>query len=54
MGVHDSGYRQLFASTAMVEDLLHGFVREKWVDELDFSATCCSRRCVWMTRSLFA
>ncbi len=37
MGVHDSGYKQLFAFPAMVEDLLRGFVKETWVDDLDFS-----------------
>lgn len=36
MGDHDSGYRQLFSFPAMVEDLLRGFVRERWVDDLDF------------------
>jgi predicted transposase/invertase (TIGR01784 family) len=36
MGVHDSGYRHLFSFRAMVEDLLRGFVREQWVDDLDF------------------
>ena len=37
MGAHDSGYKQLFSFPAMVEDLLRGFVREKWVDALDFT-----------------
>jgi predicted transposase/invertase (TIGR01784 family) len=36
MGVHDSGYKHLFSFPTMVEDLLRGFVREQWVDELDF------------------
>ena len=37
MGIHDSGYKQLFAFPTMVEDLLRGFVREAWVDDLDFT-----------------
>ena len=37
MGIHDSGYKQLFAFPARVEDLPRGFVRETWVDDLDFS-----------------
>ena len=36
VGAHDSGYKQLFSFPAMVEDLLRGFVRERWVDDLDF------------------
>ncbi len=36
MGVHDSGYKQLFSFPAMVADLIRGFVREAWVDDLDF------------------
>ena len=36
MGVHDCGYKQLFSFPAMVADLIRGFVREKWVDDLDF------------------
>ena len=36
MGAHDSGYRQLFSFPTMIEELLRGFVREQWVDELDF------------------
>jgi hypothetical protein len=34
---HDRGYRLLFSHPEFVEDLLRGFVREPWVDELDFS-----------------
>jgi predicted transposase YdaD len=37
MGIHDSGYKQLFSFPIMVEDLLRGFVREAWVDDLDFT-----------------
>jgi hypothetical protein len=33
MGDHDSGYKQLFSFPGMVEDLLRGFVRARWVDE---------------------
>jgi predicted transposase/invertase (TIGR01784 family) len=36
MGAHDSGYKQLFSFPTMVEELLRGFVRERWIDELDF------------------
>ncbi|MFO8070490.1 MAG: Rpn family recombination-promoting nuclease/putative transposase [Polyangia bacterium] len=32
MGVHDSGYRQLFSFPIMVEELIRGFVKEDWVD----------------------
>ena len=28
MGVHDSGYKLIFAFPAMIKDLLQGFVRE--------------------------
>jgi len=34
---YDNSYKLLFSHAAMVEDLLRGFVREAWVDELDFS-----------------
>jgi hypothetical protein len=37
MGAHDSGYKHLFQFPAMVEDLLRGFVREDWVNDLDFT-----------------
>jgi len=37
MGQHDSSYKLLFSHTRMVEDLLRGFVKETWVDQLDFS-----------------
>ena len=36
MGFHDGGYKQLFSFPTMVEDLLRGFVRGQWVEELDF------------------
>ncbi|MFO8071122.1 MAG: Rpn family recombination-promoting nuclease/putative transposase [Polyangia bacterium] len=36
MGVHDSGYRQLFSFPIMVEELIRGFVKEDWVEQLDF------------------
>ncbi|MFO8073189.1 MAG: Rpn family recombination-promoting nuclease/putative transposase [Polyangia bacterium] len=38
MGVHDSGYKQIFSFPAMVEDLIRGFVKEDWVDDLDFQS----------------
>jgi hypothetical protein len=34
---HDHSYRLLFSHRDMVEDLLRGFVREPWVQGLDFS-----------------
>jgi predicted transposase/invertase (TIGR01784 family) len=37
MAKHDSGYKLLFSHAQMVEDLLKGFVREEWVEKLDFS-----------------
>jgi hypothetical protein len=36
MAAHDESYRLLFSHPRMVEDLLRGFVREPWVEELDF------------------
>ncbi len=37
MAEHDNAYKFLFSHARMVEDLLKGFVREEWVDHLDFS-----------------
>ena len=34
---HDASYKLLFSHAAMVADLLHGFVREPWVEQLDFA-----------------
>jgi predicted transposase/invertase (TIGR01784 family) len=34
---HDNGYKRLFSHPEMVADLLRGFVREDWVQSLDFS-----------------
>ncbi len=34
---HDHGYKLLFSHAEMVADLLRGFVKEGWVNELDFS-----------------
>jgi predicted transposase YdaD len=34
---HDHGYKLLFSHPEMVEDLLRGFVREAWVNDLDFA-----------------
>jgi hypothetical protein len=33
----DEWSKKLFSFPAMVEDLIRGFVREQWVDDLDFS-----------------
>ena len=38
MADHDHSYKHLFSHARMVEDLLKGFVREDWVDNLDFSS----------------
>jgi len=37
MGERDRGYRKLFSHPDMVRDLLTGFVKEDWVEELDLS-----------------
>ena len=37
MAEHDNSYKLLFSYPEMVVDLLQGFVREAWVDALDFS-----------------
>jgi hypothetical protein len=36
MADHDSGYKLLFSHPQMVAELLRGFVRESWVETLDF------------------
>lgn len=35
---HDGGYKLLFSQPRMVADLIRGFVREPWVEKLDFSS----------------
>jgi predicted transposase YdaD len=35
---HDSGYKLLFTHPRMVEHLLRGYLREDWVERLDFSS----------------
>jgi len=37
MAEHDPSYKLLFSHREMVADLVRGFVREQWVEELDFS-----------------
>ena len=37
MADYDNSYKLLFSHREMVEDLLRGFVRESWVDQLDFA-----------------
>lgn len=37
MAEHDSSYKMLFSHPRMVEDLLRGFVKEPWVEEVDFA-----------------
>jgi putative YhgA-like transposase len=34
---HDPGYKSLFSHPTLVEELLRGFVREDWIERLDFS-----------------
>ncbi len=34
---HDHAYKLLFSHPQMVADLLRGFVREAWVQQLDFA-----------------
>ncbi len=34
---HDPGYKSLFSHPTMVEELLRGFVRQDWIEHLDFS-----------------
>jgi len=38
MADHDHSYKYLFSHARMVEDLLKGFVKEDWVNGLDFSS----------------
>ncbi|HWM90643.1 MAG TPA: Rpn family recombination-promoting nuclease/putative transposase [Thermoanaerobaculia bacterium] len=37
MADHDKAYKRLFSHAPVVADLIHGFVREEWVQELDLS-----------------
>ncbi|HEY7213219.1 MAG TPA: Rpn family recombination-promoting nuclease/putative transposase, partial [Thermoanaerobaculia bacterium] len=34
---HDAGYKRLFSHPSLVEGLLRGFLREDWIERLDFS-----------------
>jgi predicted transposase YdaD len=36
MANHDNGYKLLFSHASVVADVLLGFVKEKWVQEVDF------------------
>jgi predicted transposase/invertase (TIGR01784 family) len=38
MADHDNGYKLLFSHAAVVADVLRGFVKEKWVEEVDFES----------------
>jgi predicted transposase/invertase (TIGR01784 family) len=38
MGDNDHGYKLLFSDPAMVRDLLIGFVREDWIERIDFAS----------------
>ena len=40
--MHDEVYKRLFAFPRMVEDLLRGFVRGEWIDDIDFSTSISS------------
>ncbi|SEP97118.1 Putative transposase, YhgA-like, partial [Ectothiorhodospira magna] len=35
---HDNSYKLLFSHPRMVRDLLTGFVKEAWVEQLDFTS----------------
>ena len=37
MAEHQNSYKLLFSHARMVEDLLKGFVKEEWVEQLDFT-----------------
>ena len=37
MKKHDRSYRLIFSQPRMIEDLLRGFVREPWIEKLDFT-----------------
>ena len=39
MAEHDQSYKQLFSYPRMIEDLLSGFVREDWVQQLNFETS---------------
>ncbi|MBN2341752.1 MAG: Rpn family recombination-promoting nuclease/putative transposase [Deltaproteobacteria bacterium] len=34
---HDGSYKRIFSEPRMVQDLLTGFVKQQWVNELDFT-----------------
>jgi hypothetical protein len=34
---HDRSYRLLFSQPRMIEDLVRGFIREPWIEQLDFA-----------------
>ena len=34
---HDPGYKKLFSQPRIIEDLLRGFVKQPWIEELDFA-----------------
>jgi hypothetical protein len=38
MADHDKGYKLLFSHAAVVADVLRGFVKEDWVQEIDFES----------------
>ena len=38
MANHDNSYKLLFSHQRMVRDLLTGFVKEAWVNELDLDS----------------
>ena len=37
MANHDGSYKQFFSHADMVADLLRGFIKQEWVEQLDFS-----------------
>ncbi len=38
MNIHDSGYKKLFSNQTIFRQLLTTFVKEDWVDDLDFES----------------
>jgi predicted transposase/invertase (TIGR01784 family) len=39
MKVHDSGYKKLFSNKTIFRQLMESFVREEWVQEIDFTTS---------------
>ncbi|MEZ4714182.1 MAG: hypothetical protein R3A44_43770 [Caldilineaceae bacterium] len=35
--IHDSGYKRLFSNRTIFRQLMESFVKEAWVDQVDFA-----------------